>query len=224
MKKYALIVAGGSGSRMGSTLPKQFLNIHQLPILMHTLHKFHQADASIEIILVIAEDAQPTWQALVQQHDFQVPFLMAKGGQTRTESVKNGLAIIPEKSPSLVAIHDGVRPCISPHIILQSYEVAMQKGTAIAAVALKDSIRKQVAGQTQARNRADYFLVQTPQTFQTHLIREAYQKTAAENMTDDASVAENAGFDIHLIDGDYRNIKATTPEDLKVLEVFLEPI
>ncbi len=224
MKKYALIVAGGSGSRMGSSLPKQFLEIHQLPILMHTLYKFYQADASIEIILVIAAEAQPTWQVLVQEHNFKIPFRLAKGGQTRTESVRNGLAAIPDQFPSLVAIHDGVRPCISTDIILKSYQVAMQKGTAITAVALKDSIREYTTEQTQARSRENYCLVQTPQTFQTDLIRQAYQTIDANNLTDDASVAESAGFAIHLIEGDYRNIKATTPEDLKVLEVFLEPI
>ncbi len=224
MKKYALIVAGGSGTRMGSALPKQFLTIHQLPILMHTLHRFYQADASIEIILVIAEEVQSTWQALVKQYNFQVSFRLAKGGQTRTESVRNGLAAIPDEVPSLVAIHDGVRPCIRPEIIRKSYEVALQKGAAITSVTLKDSIREQVTGHTQARNRENYYLVQTPQTFQTALIKQAYQYLSLENMTDDASVAEKAGYPVYLIEGDYQNIKATTPEDLKVLEVFLEPI
>ncbi len=222
MKKYALIVAGGSGSRMESETPKQFLVVAGLPILIHTLRRFEEADPDIQLIVVIASSEHQTWKQLVARYGCKIPFWLANGGQTRTESVRNGLAMIPDKEDSLVAIHDGVRPCITADIILRSYSTAAQKGSAVAVVKLKDSLRELTAeGTSVSRPREDFCLVQTPQTFQTSLIKKAYSFPQKITMTDDAGVAEQAGIVIYLIQGDYRNLKATTPEDLKVLEAFL---
>jgi 2-C-methyl-D-erythritol 4-phosphate cytidylyltransferase len=221
MKRYALIVAGGSGSRMESEIPKQFLVVAGLPILIHTLRSFEEADPSIQLIVVIASSEHETWRQLVARYQCKIPFWLVAGGETRSDSVRNGLAMIPDNEESLVAIHDGVRPCVAISTILESYEVATQKGSAVAVVALKDSIREYDEHTSITRARENYCLVQTPQTFQTQLIKAAYQVLKKITMTDDAGVAEQAGIMIHLIKGDYRNIKATTPEDLKVLEVFL---
>lgn len=223
MKRYALIVAGGNGSRMQTETPKQFLEVAGLPILIHTLTRFWDADPSIQLIVVIAASEHQTWLELVDKYSCKIPFWLAEGGATRTESVQNGLAMIPEGEESLVAIHDGVRPCVTTEMILESYSVAAQKGSAVAVVKLKDSLREIVEEDkgSISRPREHFCLVQTPQTFQTALIKKAYTLPQKITMTDDAGVAEQAGIVIHLIQGDYRNLKATTPEDLKVLEAFL---
>ncbi len=221
MKRYAVVVAGGSGTRMGAKLPKQFIEIAGYPILMHTLQKFALCQSSVEIILVLAEKEIDTWKKLSAKHNFQISHQIAQGGSTRIHSVKNGLAKIQEEE-SLVAIHDGVRPLVEPALIEQSYAVAAIHGNAIASVPLKDSIRQVSQTGSQALDRTQYRLIQTPQTFRTSLIRKAYhQLDEQQALTDDASVAEQAGQSIHLIDGDYRNIKITTPEDLLVAQALV---
>lgn len=219
MKKYALIVAGGSGSRMKSLLPKQFIEINGLPILMHTMLKFD--DQVDEIILVLPETDFITWENLTQKYNFKIKHKIAKGGQTRIESVQNGLDFIPNE-PSLVAIHDGVRPFVHLSIIRNSFEVALKKGNAVVTVPLKDSIRQITENGNQSLDRNQFRLIQTPQTFQTQLIKKAYKQQNINHLTDDASVAENMGLEIHLIEGDYQNIKITTPEDLIVAKAFLD--
>ncbi|NJL12596.1 MAG: 2-C-methyl-D-erythritol 4-phosphate cytidylyltransferase [Microscillaceae bacterium] len=222
MKKYVLIVAGGQGTRMGASLPKQFLEVAKEPILMHTLRRFWQWDENAEIILVLPAAHQDYWHTLQAKYQFQIPHVVVNGGETRTDSVRQGLAYIQEEE-SLVAIHDGVRPCVALSTIAESFQVAAQKGSAITAVRLKDSIREMLpSGHTEARDRSRYFLMQTPQTFQTKLIKAAYAQLKSTAMTDDASVAEHHGIAVHLIEGSYQNIKATTPEDLFLLEYLLQ--
>lgn len=220
MKKYSLIVAGGSGTRMNHSLPKQFIKIGNYPILMHTIFQFTRLNEPLEIILVLPENEIDTWNELVAAYNFKIQVQIVYGGSTRVESVKNGLAQIKEEN-SLVAIHDGVRPFIRPEIIQKSFDIAQEKGNAIVAVNPKDSIREIKGDRNVSRNRADYRLIQTPQTFKTPLIQEAYQQKNIELFTDDAGVAENNGLHIHLIEGDYRNIKITTPEDLLIAKAFL---
>ncbi|MDX2301983.1 MAG: 2-C-methyl-D-erythritol 4-phosphate cytidylyltransferase [Microscillaceae bacterium] len=220
MKKYSLIVAGGSGTRMNHSLPKQFIKIGNYPILMHTIFQFTRLNEPLEIILVLPENEIGTWNELVAAYNFKIQVQIVYGGNTRVESVKNGLAQIKEEN-SLVAIHDGVRPFIRPEIIQKSFDIAQEKGNAIVAVNPKDSIREIKGDRNVSRNRADYRLIQTPQTFKTPLIQEAYQQKNIELFTDDAGVAENNGLHIHLIEGDYRNIKITTPEDLLIAKAFL---
>lgn len=218
MKKYAIIVAGGSGSRMKSDLPKQFIEIGGLPILMHTLKRFKEADTDLELILVLPESQFEFWKELCEIHAAfikTIPHQLVAGGKSRFQSGKNGLDII--KNEGLVAIHDGVRPFVSPEIIKESFRIAEEKGTAVVSVASKDSIR--VNG--QAIDRATVRLIQTPQTFQISLLKKAFETEELATFTDDASVAEHAGFEIHLIEGSYENIKITTPEDLLWAEVLL---
>lgn len=217
MKRYALVVAGGTGTRMGTPVAKQFLHLAGRPVLMHTLIRFATCD---EVILVLPATQIEYWEELCRAHHFEQPHTIIAGGSERFYSVLNGLAALPDTG--LVAIHDGVRPCVTPEVINVAYETAAKFGNAIAAVKSKDSIRKVEAdGYSVAVNRSEYFLVQTPQTFSLELLKKAYCQPYKSTFTDDASVVESAGHQIYLIEGDYKNIKITTPEDLPLAELFL---
>ncbi|MGA0559084.1 2-C-methyl-D-erythritol 4-phosphate cytidylyltransferase [Larkinella sp. VNQ87] len=221
--RYAIIVAGGSGSRMGLDRPKQFLPIGGLPTLMHTIRQFRVYSADLQIILVLPLAQIPVWETLCQQYRFEEPVTMVPGGASRFQSVRNGLGQIPD-ADGLVAVHDGVRPFISPEIIHNSFETADRTGSAVTCVPLKDSARLvHPDGSSQAVDRSLYRLVQTPQTFQLPLFRHAFQADEQPFFTDCASVVEYAGYPITLIDGSYDNIKITTPEDLDIAEQKLRP-
>ena len=214
IKKYAIIVAGGSGNRMKSDIPKQFIKVGGLPILMHTLKRFKEADSEIELILVLPESQLDYWKELCSKYP-AVPHQLVKGGKTRFQSGLNGLQVIGNEG--LVAIHDGVRPFVSVDIINESFKVAAEKGTAVVSVPSKDSVR--VNG--KSIDRSTVRIIQTPQTFQITLIKKAFETEELDSFTDDASVAEHAGFEINLIEGNYENIKITTPEDLLWAEVII---
>lgn len=222
MKHYAVIVAGGSGQRMGSTLPKQFLPLAGKPILMHTLAAFSRATHQPELILVLPESQQDYWQECCRNHRFTLKHQVVSGGASRFLSVRAGLSQIPANQPGLVAIHDGVRPLVPTESIQASFQQAKAHGSAIMAVPLKDSIRYQKSEEeTEALDRSKYWLVQTPQVFRTDLIQQAYRQSERPEFTDCASVAEQAGYRIKLIEGSYQNIKVTTPEDLIIAEALL---
>lgn len=217
--EHTLIVAGGKGTRLKSVLPKQFIELNGKPVLFHTLEAFRRYASSLAIVLVLAEDDMATWRELVRKHAFSVPVSLQAGGDTRFQSVKRGLEKI--SGSGLVAIHDGVRPLVTPEIIGASFRLAAEKGTAIAAVPLKDSIRVTGDDATRSVDRSKYHLIQTPQTFDLELIRAAYQQPEDPGFTDDASVAEKAGHAVTLFEGSYENIKITTVEDLAVAEALL---
>src|SRR5690349_14544540 len=219
-KEYALIVAGGKGTRIKSKLPKQFLEINGLPILMHTINAFHRYSENVAIILVLPEDDFETWESLCKKYDFKKKLVVQKGGDTRFQSVKNGLEKI--EGDGLVAIHDGVRPLVSEDIIGASFRLAAVHESAVAAVRLKESIRMTDQDNTKAMDRSRFRLIQTPQTFQVELIKKAYSLKEDDTLTDDASVAERAGHAISVFEGSYENIKITTPEDLVVAEALLQ--
>ncbi|MVM28772.1 2-C-methyl-D-erythritol 4-phosphate cytidylyltransferase [Spirosoma sp. HMF4905] len=211
---FAIIVAGGSGSRMKSDVPKQFLLLNGKPILQHTIERFLEVVPAPQLILVLPTKDQSIWETLCERHNFHPSIQIANGGSTRFQSVRNGLAII-EKSDGLVAVHDGVRPFISPEIIQNSFDTAARTGSAVTCVPVKDSVRVVGAdGVSKAVDRSQYRLVQTPQTFQLTAFRQAFQTEEQAFFTDCASVMEYAGFPITLIEGSYENIKITTPEDL----------
>lgn len=218
MKKYIIIVAGGSGSRMGSATPKQFLELLGLPILMHTLKKFQQTVREGEIILALPEKEQNTWQSLCEKHQFDVTHQIVNGGKSRFHSVQNALQKVTEKS--IVAIHDGVRPLVSETVIKHCLQAAETHGTAIPTLPMQDSIRKVTDNGNEIADRSQFVLVQTPQCFQSETILKAYQQEYQSSFTDDASVVEQLGHNIHLIEGNKENIKITTPEDLKIAEVL----
>ncbi|HEX5167850.1 MAG TPA: 2-C-methyl-D-erythritol 4-phosphate cytidylyltransferase [Cyclobacteriaceae bacterium] len=220
LKEYALIVAGGKGTRIKSSLPKQFLILNGLPVLMHTINAFLSYSEDLTIILVLPGDDFETWELLCKKYNYHKNLIIQKGGDTRFQSVKNGLEKI--EGEGLVAIHDGVRPLISPDIIGASFRLAAVHKSAVAAVRLKESVRITDQDNTKAVDRSKFRLIQTPQTFLVSLIKQAYQQKEDLSLTDDASVAERAGHTISLFEGSYSNIKITTPEDLIVAEALLK--
>ncbi len=218
---WAIIVAGGSGSRMQSVIPKQFLTIDDIPILVRTLHAFWDYNPEINLIVVLPDNEHARWQEIKQAYDVRIPHTVVSGGKTRFQSVKNGLSAI-EGDEGLVAIHDGVRPFVSPELIQKCYEAAQQTGSGVAAVHLKESIREMVSiTESISRDRTKYRLIQTPQTFQVSFIKNAFKLEEQDYFTDDASVYEADGGKISLVEGSYENRKITTPEDLIWAEAFL---
>jgi 2-C-methyl-D-erythritol 4-phosphate cytidylyltransferase len=214
MKKHAIIVAGGNGTRMGAPMPKQYLEIGGKPILMHTLSRFLEAVPDIELILVIPKLDFQLSKDLCVQFSFNVPHRLVSGGNSRFQSVKNGLNTLTDLD-GLVVIHDGVRPFVNVDVIKESFEVADKKGSAVAVVALKDSIRRLTDDGKSVYQERQYFrLVQTPQTFQIQKIKKAFDVTELHTFTDDATVYEHQGWQVSLIAGNLENIKITTPEDM----------
>jgi 2-C-methyl-D-erythritol 4-phosphate cytidylyltransferase len=212
MHKYAIIVAGGKGTRMQSPVPKQFLEIDGTPIIVLTIRKFLQYDPKIGLIVVLPSDHLRTWKVIQQQYFNDVSLQTAEGGDTRFDSVKAGLSHLPEHG--LVAIHDAVRPFVSIRTIGSSFLSAEGLGSGVAAVLLKDSIREITIDGSRARRREDFRIVQTPQTFRLEEIKQAFRQARRNTFTDDASVYEAAGFSVSLVEGSYENKKITTPDDL----------
>ncbi len=222
MKKYAVIVAGGSGSRMKTTTPKQFLLLKGRPVLFHTIEVFLKAFSDLEIILVLPQDFAADGDILTEQSSDASRIQIVAGGKTRFDSVKNGLALVKEES--VVFVHDGVRCLINTRLIQACYNQALEKGSAIPAIPVTDSVRVLTTKGSQPLNRDLLRAVQTPQTFKSAVILKAFEQPFQESFTDEATVAEAAGFDIMLIEGDKRNIKITLPEDLLIAENLLNEI
>jgi 2-C-methyl-D-erythritol 4-phosphate cytidylyltransferase len=213
MNKYALIVAGGSGTRMGGDIPKQFLLLDDgKPVLKHTLEAFHTYDPRMRIILLLPRGQDVYWKQLCKEHDIRVPHEIAQGGETRFHSVRNGLDVIPHNG--IVGIHDGVRPFVSTAVIARCYEVAEKHKIAVPVVEVTDTLRRLTTAGSETENRDDYRLVQTPQVFDAALLKEAYTQHYSPSFTDDASVVEAMGVPITLVEGNRENIKITTPFDL----------
>ena len=221
MKKYAVIVAGGAGLRMGSLLPKQFLLIHSWPIVWYTMQVFLKSYKDLQIILVLPEEYFDTGRAICDEMNPHFPVLTIIGGETRFQSVQKGLSLVQE--PSVVFIHDAVRCLLSVSLIHHCYEEAVQFGSAIPCIESRDSVRILTDTGHSSVKRTNIKLVQTPQTFQSELILRAYQSPYQESFTDDASVLEAAGHAVHLVEGEVNNIKITTPLDLAIAEKLLDP-
>lgn len=219
MKKFALIVAGGSGSRMGSEVPKQFLELCGKPVLMHTLEIFNDFDPACRLILVLPALQQSFWKELCRKHAFVLAHQVVDGGETRFQSVKNGLSCI--EGDGVVFIHDGVRPLVSRETLEKCLKTAQEKGNAIPVLPVTESLRKAEGKRNIAVDRSLFFSVQTPQTFRSDQILKAYDCSFDPVFTDDASVAESAGFEINMIDGNCENIKITTPADMIIAGAFM---
>jgi len=211
-KNYALIVAGGSGSRMNATVPKQFLLLNEKPVLMHTIERFYHYDNAMEIIVVLPEAQFQLWESLCHKHNFTIQHRLVAGGSVRSESVKNGLAEI--KDEGVAAIHDGVRPLVSFETIGRCFEVAALKGNAIPVMPVIESLRMIDGEKSKAVDRSSFVTIQTPQVFSISEIKKAYNQPFSEAFTDDASVLEAAGSAINLVEGNIENIKITHPADL----------
>lgn len=221
MKKYAIIVAGGKGLRMGSDLPKQFLPIGGIPVLMRTLETFHRYDGEVEIILVLPVAQQAYWMDLCHTYSFSVPHTIADGGETRFHSVKNGLQRIDTEEEALVAVHDGVRPFVAQEVISECFREAFEKEAVIPVVDMVETVRLLAGEHSKTVDRNAYRLVQTPQVFHLRLLRKAYCQDYIPSFTDDASVVEALGKEVFLVKGNRENIKITTPFDIKVANALL---
>jgi 2-C-methyl-D-erythritol 4-phosphate cytidylyltransferase len=222
MKLYAVIVAGGSGKRMGAEIPKQYLEIAGKPVLMHTIEKFKTFSESIEIITVLPENQLRFWADLQKKYSFSIPHTLVKGGKARFFSVRNGLKFV--ESPGLVAIHDGVRPFVTIDTIKRCFDTAEKLGNAIPVIPPSDSFRTVTDKGSTPINRLMLRQVQTPQVFRAELIKKAYLQEYLPEFTDDASVLEKAGAKINLVEGNRENLKITNPEDLIISAALLPTV
>lgn len=218
---YVVIVAGGRGLRMGGDVPKQFLPVAGKPVLMRTIDRFREADAALQIIVVLPKEQQQYWRELCREYEFQTEHQVANGGETRFHSSKNGLALIPDNEEGLVAFHDGVRPFVSVDTIARCFDAAEETYAAIPVLPVADTLRfvdKHGGGKNV--QRADYRIVQTPQTFDIALAKRAFNQEYSEAFTDDASVIESLGCQVAMVEGNRENIKLTTPFDLTIAEML----
>lgn len=219
MKKFAIIVAGGSGQRMGAEIPKQFLLIKGKPLLQYTIQSFLQAFDDIKVILVLPAAQITKGQEILKKINVEEKVQITAGGETRFQSVKNGLAFITH--PSIVFVHDGVRCLVSQLLIQNCFKQAMAKGSAVPAVAATDSIRIAEGSSHSAIDRSKVRIVQTPQTFKSEILIDAFKLEYNASFTDEATVAEAAGNEVFLIEGEYDNLKVTRPADLQIAEELL---
>lgn len=219
MKKNVIIVAGGKGLRMGNDLPKQFIPIGGKPVLMRTIEAFYRFDRDINIILVLPVSHQDYWKNLCKEYNFTIEHAIANGGETRFHSVKNGLALVTE---GVVGVQDGVRPFGSVEMIKRCFDAAGEYPAVIPVIDSTDSLRE-VVDEDKSRivDRSKIRLVQTPQVFDVNVLKKAYETDFKEKFTDDASVVEAMGVDVHLVKGEVTNIKITMPLDLKIGELIV---
>jgi len=222
MQLYVVIVAGGSGKRMGAEIPKQFLELAGRPVLMHTIERFKSFNEAIEIITVLPEDQLRHWIELKEKYSFSVPQTLVKGGSHRFYSVRNGLQFV--NVPGLVAIHDGVRPFVSIETIKRCFETAEKHGNAIPSISIAESLRMISEKGSHPINRLLVRQIQTPQVFSAELLKKAYLLDYKPEFTDDATVLESIGEKINLVEGNRENIKITNPEDLLISKALLPTI
>lgn len=226
MDSYVIIVAGGSGTRMGTDIPKQFLLLNGQPVIMCAVRAFRRCQYSPQIVVVLPENLHSYWSALCSEYGFDVPHWVAGGGASRFQSVKNGLLAIRERKPdlsdTLIAVHDAARPLVSPDIIDATFAESARTGTAALAIPSSDSVRIESSNTLKNNGfpRHRVYLMQTPQTFQGSILWTSYQQEEDPAFTDDASVVEKKGYPISLVTGDTRNIKITFPEDLRIAAIL----
>jgi 2-C-methyl-D-erythritol 4-phosphate cytidylyltransferase len=219
MERSTIIVAGGSGKRMGAPLPKQFMLLKGRPLLCWTIEVFHRYDASMPIVVVLPEQHVPIWKSLCIGHNFHVAHEAVAGGEERFHSVRNGLAQVDHDG--LLAVHDGVRPLVSVEVIDRCFRAAEEHGAAIPAVSITSSVREVSGDTSKALDRSKLRAVQTPQCFRAELLRKAFELPFDPAFTDEATLVERIGAKVLLVPGEERNIKVTTPEDLLLAEAFM---
>jgi len=219
MKKTAIIVAGGTGQRMGATMPKQFLVIEGKSILLHTVNQFVAAFADINFVIVLPADYIQEGKDLIASSGLTQHVQFTAGGETRFQSVKNGLAhVAPD---AIVFVHDAVRCLLTPDLIQRCYQQALEKGSAIPAVASTDTIRITEGTKHHVVDRANVMMIQTPQTFNAAILQKAFEQAYQSSFTDEANVLEASGTEVFLIEGEYENIKITRPLDLAIAAYIL---
>lgn len=219
MKRSTIIVAGGSGKRMGAAVPKQFLLLKGRPLLMWTIEAFQRFDDAMQLVVVLPKDHHSTWQELCDEHGFALTHTLVSGGAERFHSTLEGLKAVTHDG--LVAVHDGVRPLVRTTLIARCFAAAEAHGAAIPVVPIASSVRELTEEGSQAIDRSRLRAVQTPQCFRVPLLRRAFELPYDPAFTDEATLVERLGVDVHLVEGEEFNIKVTTPFDLRVAEVLL---
>jgi 2-C-methyl-D-erythritol 4-phosphate cytidylyltransferase len=220
VEKSIIITAGGIGKRMGGSLPKQFLPIQGRPILFYTIERFYEYDQQIEILLTLPEDWRSYWQELCQEYQFTIPHQVISGGKERYHSIQLALK---HSTGKYVGVHDGVRPFVSIETISRCYEKAQLDGSAIPVMYIKESLRMLTDEKLSVSvERSAYRSVQTPQVFERSILVNAYERPFHDAITDDASLVEENGTTIFLVEGNEENIKITTPLDLAFCELILK--
>ncbi|MBX2926041.1 MAG: 2-C-methyl-D-erythritol 4-phosphate cytidylyltransferase [Chitinophagaceae bacterium] len=220
MKKFAVIVAGGSGTRMGSKVPKQFLLLNGQPVLLYTVEAFLSAYPDMEVILVLPSSYMEQGAEIARQSSDSARISITTGGETRFHSVRKGLSLATH--PSIILVHDGVRCLVTQKLIRSCYEQAVEKGSAIPCIAVPDSIRIINGDKHQSVDRAKLRAIQTPQTFQSEMLLKSFELPYSERFTDEATVVEAAGYEVFLAAGEKENIKITLPADIPVAEQVLK--
>ncbi|MBL7744859.1 MAG: 2-C-methyl-D-erythritol 4-phosphate cytidylyltransferase [Chitinophagaceae bacterium] len=220
MNKYAIVVAGGSGTRMGGHLPKQFMLLKNKPVLYYTLKAFLGSYPDLQIILVLPADFTDMGQEIIDAYFDKERIRITAGGDTRFQSVKNGLMLVEKES--IVFVHDGVRCLLSADLIHRCYEAALSTGSAVPTITCKDSVRLLKEDGSDAIDRNRIMLVQTPQTFHSKILLPAFQIDYKDKFTDEATVVEAFGLKVTLVEGEESNIKITKPVDLLMAEKILE--
>ncbi len=220
MSVYSVIItAGGIGKRMESEIPKQFLPVKEKPILMHTLEKFYHVDPTVQLLLTLPEIWIEYWEALLIDYDFKIPHRVISGGKERYHSIQNALNYC---YGDYVAVHDGVRPLVSPETIRRCFDGAKKHGAVVPVLKINESLRKVTDSGTKAVDRNTYLIVQTPQCFKKSILEEAYKQPFHKKITDDASLVEEMGVKIYTEEGNFENIKITSQPDLIYSELFLK--
>lgn len=215
-----MLVAGGSGNRMNSKIPKQFIVIKGYPVLMHTVDVFYRYDQSMKLWIILPEAHILHWSKLCEKYNFSIPHEVRSGGETRFQSVKKNIFGVPDDF--LVAIHDGVRPLVDLLTIDRCFQTALKYGNAVPCVAIRDTMRMVQENSSKQVNRDSFREIQTPQVFHAHIIKKAYSQQNQENFTDDAGVVESLGYLINLVEGNSANIKITYPGDIKIASALLK--
>lgn len=225
---FVIIVAAGTGSRMNSDLPKQFVCLNEMPIVMHTINRFCQCKIVSEVILVISEVMAEFWNELCSEHEFTSPIHLTYGGRTRFESVKNGINYIEQNfkigSEDYIAVHDAARPIITEDLVNRAFEGAYDHRAIVLGKKSIESVRMGDVSFNSAVDRNHIWLIQTPQVFHGELLLKSYQQVEDPLFTDDASVVEKMGNSIAIIEGDAKNIKITYPQDLQIAQLYLNLI
>lgn len=214
-----IITAGGIGKRMGSKIPKQFIDIGSKPVLMHTIAVFYEYDQASQIIITLPKEWWGFWEELCEKHQFKIEHEIVEGGKERFHSIQNALR---KSKGEIIGIHDGVRPYASKDCIDRAIQSARKNGSGVPVLAVKESIRQGDFSESHALNRDSIFTVQTPQCFRKEILESSYAVNYVKSFTDDASVVENNGIKIQLVEGNEQNIKITTPFDLRLAQAFIK--
>lgn len=221
MNEYVIIVAGGSGSRMNSDVPKQYMEANRIPIIIHTIKRFFEYKKSVQVICCVHANYFDYAEGLMQKYFPHTKIKIVLGGETRFHSVKNGLTVIKDDD-SLVAVHDAARPLVSKETIERCFVSAQENNSGIPVVKVSESIRSVDGNKSIAINRDNYRIVQTPQCFKTDMLQRAFEVEYKNTFTDDATVFENAGHVVNLVEGNIENIKITLPSDISIAEALLK--